>query len=433
MMLTSSNIDKKAANRFGTPLFLYDLSVVRKKYFEVRNNLTASCEIFYSMKANPSLAVCEFIKTLGSNCEVSSKNELLTALQAGFQSEQIIFVGPGKKEDDIELAIVKRIKFIVCESIDEIQTVNKLSKKHNRTTSILIRINPDFAVVNAPIKMGGVSSQFGIESNVLIKNIKTIWQCRHISFSGIHVYNASRVLDFNSIVSNIEKILLLVTHLSDQCGIEWEYVDFGGGFGVPYYDNEKYLDICSLLSTISDLLNHYRYHHPKINFILELGRFLVAESGHLLSRVRSVKRTHNKNYVIVDAGMHCHMASVGLGSFVHRNFPCEVIDRKIKNNHDKNIYQIVGPSCTPNDLLLKDIELPTMCVGDLIKIGYAGAYGLTASPGRFLSHGIPAEATYFNDTLYLIRHAELLTDILSKQVSLKKIYQSCREKKYDEY
>ena len=375
------------------------------------------------MKANPSLALCEYLNLLGASCEVSSKNELLTAIKAGFEPNKIIFVGPGKKADELECAIAQKIKSIVCESIDEIMLINIISEKYDIKTPILVRINPDFFVASAPIKMSGLATQFGIETSVFIENRDEIKKCNSILLEGIQVYNASRVLDSNAILTNIENILKLAEFLSVLFDIKWKTIDLGGGFGIPYFKNEKSIDIIELTNSVNQLIDNYKILHADVLFIFELGRYLVSESGYLISTVQFVKTSHKKNYIIIDSGMHCHLAASGLGSFVHRNFEARLISNDDNSRSDKKtIYQVVGPLCTPGDLILKDIEFFNVKKGDFIVIGNTGAYGLTASPSRFLSHGAAGEIIYHNNVFYLSRRKEFLDDILSTQNSLKAIY-----------
>ena len=190
------------------------------------------------------------------------------------------------------------------------------------------------------------------------------------------------------------------------------------GFGVAYFENESAININALISEINGLFNHYQKTHAETRFIIELGRYLVAESGYLIASVQSVKKSHEKNYLVVDAGMHCYLAVTGLGSFVHRNFPAQLISRTKKNSNEKINYQVAGPLCTPGDILLRDIALPTVKRNDLLVISNAGAYGLTASPGKFLSHGCPAEVILDGEKLHCIRRRETAEDILATQLSL---------------
>lgn len=416
--------------RFQTPVFLYESDILNKRYCALRKMLTPCCDIFYSIKANPLLSLCQYFFQLGANCEVSSSNELMTALKAGFHPDQIIFVGPAKNKFDIKLCIEKGIRAIVCESIEEIFCVDVLSKSVNKRTPILIRINPDFHVVKAPIKMSGVATQFGIDVNQLILHQQEINTLKYILLNGIHIYNGSRILDAAALIENAKKILSLSEYLSSIFQIEWETIDIGGGLGVPYFENESPLMIETLIGDLNIILLQHQKKYPKTRFILELGRYLVAESGYLIASVQAIKKSHDKNYVLVDAGMHCHLAVTGLGSFVHRNFPAEIISRTTSNlETGLKKYQIAGPLCTPGDIILRDFLSREISVGDFVVIKNVGAYGVSASPGRFLSHGSPAEIIYRDHQLFLARRRETLHDILLCQYDLDPIFYQ-QEKNY---
>lgn len=424
MNMSHRNMILQAASHFGTPTFLYDMETIAEKYITLRKILTPNCSIFYSIKANPSLGICQYLQTLGSNCEVSSKIELMTALKAGFNPDQIIYAGPLKKTDELKICIETKIKLIICESLEEIYEINEISTKMNVNTPLLIRINPDFSVVNAPIKMSGVASQFGIDISQVKKNLTKILSLQNISVDGIQIFNATRMLDVMAIKNNVSKILELAQSLSNEFSTQWKWIDIGGGFGVPYFKDESPIDILWLANAINNLFLEYKNQNTDTQFITELGRYLVAESGYLICSVQSVKKNHEKNYLIIDGGMHCHMAATGIGSFVRRNFPFEFISNNtdLKDMNEKNNYDIAGPSCTPGDTLLKEVMLTPAHKGDLIVLLNVGAYGLTASPSRFLSHGAPAEVVYFNGHHHLLRRRETEDDMWLTQNAMHNIF-----------
>lgn len=403
---------------YGTPLYLYCLETIEKQYQRVRSLLTNRCEIFYSMKANPLLVISRFLASQNAGCDVSSKNELLVALKAGFDPKKIIFVGPGKSYEELKLCVECDIKAIVCESIDEIVDVDKIAKKHRKKINIIIRLNPDFSVKDAPIKMSGVASQFGIEPKKLIENKDKIRRCENIGLSGLHIYNGSRMLNADTLVENVKNILQLADAMSKQLALDWKIIDIGGGFGIPYFDNEKQLDLQKVISEVNALIENYIQQHPNTTFILELGRYLVAEAGILVSTVTRTKINHGKNFAIIDAGTHCHASSGGSGSFLQRNYLAMHVGQQNKSNNKKIKYQIVGPLCTPNDILLRNVEFSEIHCGDYILIFNVGAYGPTCSPSRFISHGMPAEVIFYKNKFHLVRKRESLENILENQVEL---------------
>lgn len=408
-------------NEFGTPTYLYYLDKIDQQYQMIRKSLSNTCDVFYSMKANPLLGVCQFFARQAAGCEVSSKNELLTALKAGFNPGNIIFVGPGKRVDELTLCVQKKIKAIICESIDEIVMVNEIAISLSVTMPVMIRLNPEFQVVHAPIKMSGVATQFGITVFQFEKNIQKILSYKNINLCGIHIYNGSRILNENAIIENIDNILKCADRLSRQYKIKWECIDIGGGFGVPYFEKENNLNLNVVITKINNLFKQYNQTFPKTRFILELGRYLVSESGFLIASVISTKTNHGKNFAIIDAGMQCHFSSTGLNSFVQRNFPAVHISENT-NNKNKVMYQIAGPLCTPGDVMLRDVEFSKIQRGDFIVLLNVGAYGYTASPIRFLSHDAPSEVLLFKNKMHLAREREEFSALLSSQKDLSTIY-----------
>src|SRR3989338_8294886 len=347
---------KNFADKYGTPLFVYQAESIIQKYQALQNNLMNNCSIFYSMKANPTVAICQLLNALGASCEVSSQYELLIALKAGYHPNKIIFVGPGKTVDDLSVAIDLKIKSIVCESINEIAQVNYLSQQSQCITSVMIRVNPEFCVSKAPIKMSGVASQFGTSENDLCENWNSINQYKNISIDGLQIYNASRVLDEDALCENISHILALSDRLSRKLGKVWRYVDIGGGFGIPYFENETSINSEALTRKIDSLFNQYSLKYQETQFFIELGRYLVAESGYFVSKIHAVKQNHGKQFVITDGGLNCFMPASGLGSFVHRNFKFFFIRNENRSSDESYLtYQVVGPLCTPGDNLLKGV------------------------------------------------------------------------------
>ena len=185
---------------------------------------------------------------------------------------------------------------------------------------------------------------------------------------GIQIYNASRILDQDALFKNIVHIIELALQLSLKSGFIWKTIDLGGGFGVSYFENEIDFDLGSLIQSINLVINTHHINHHETKFILELGRYLVAESGCLVGSVVAIKENHKKHFIVLDAGMHCHLGVTGIASFVHRNFPMQHIARNINAVAQKKVYQIVGPLCTPGDSLLKEITLENASINDLIVI-----------------------------------------------------------------
>jgi len=405
----------EAVLQFGSPLFLYDGSILRDTYRSLREALPNEIDIFYSMKANPVLGISELLCREGACCEVCSAVELEVAIKAGFKPSDIIFVGPGKSADEIEQCFQHQIYAIVCESIEEVEQINRMAKARRTTFPILLRVNPDFSIQNAPLKMGGKATQFGMDFDIV--NALNPSRFENIKILGIHVYNGTRILDADSVIANTVNVLSLAETFAKKWGLLFECVDIGGGLGIPYFPGENIFNLQKFKSGMALVIKQYIEKYPNTRIILESGRYLVGPCGSLISKVLSVKPSHGEDFIITDGGMNCHMAVTGIGSFIKRNFPTQLISPKTTNLKLRK-YNVTGPLCTPGDVTAKQVELPEAHIGDLIKICASGAYGPTASPGRFLSHGFPAEVLFDENKFYLLRRRETVEDILSTQCSL---------------
>lgn len=405
----------EVVKKYGTPVYIYDGNIIMDKFKTIRNSLPDYIDIYYSLKANPNISITRLLSELGAKAEVCSLTELMTALRAGVENKNIIFLGPGKSIGEIKESIEHEIFAIVCESLEEIEIVDKISNYKNKITNILIRVNPSFTVKGTKLTMGGKPRQFGIDEEIILNNRTLFRNFKNINILGFHAYMGTRILSESTICENTRKILDLSKRLSEQLDIDLKVVDIGGGLGVPYFDKEKSLDIYFLGQEMTKILEQFHLEYPNVQLIMELGRFLVAESGMLVSEILYKKKSMGKNFLVTNAGTNVHMAAAGLGSFIKRNFPITSIKLDDSKKIEKEVYNITGPLCTPNDTVGIDVELPILDVKDLIVILNSGAYGPTASPTNFLGHGFPAEVLVIGENMYLIREKDTPEDLISKQ------------------
>lgn len=402
------------AEQFGTPLFVYDADVLESTYRELRGLLPASADIFYSLKANPNVSVCALLNWLGTGAEVSSYAELATALRAGVAPRDIIFLGPGKDERELTACIEAGIRAVVCESLEELDLLDSLLATAGRDEfPVLLRVNPAVGSKGSGLAMGGKPRQFGIDEAQLRDSKQRLAALHHIRVTGVHAYMGTRILNHEDIVHNTRQILAVAEDLAGQLGFPLETVDFGGGLGVAYFENEKDLDLAALGTGLAGVLSSFTARNPHCRMIMELGRFLTAAAGTYIVRARYVKDSMGERFVVADGGTNHHMAAVGIGSFVKRNFPV----RHLGNRGGGTVrpYTVTGPLCTPNDVVAKKVQLPEVRPGDLLAVERSGAYGPTASPGLFLSHGFPAEVMVHRGRAHLIRDRDSTEDLLAKQ------------------
>ncbi|NMH73539.1 type III PLP-dependent enzyme [Bacillus sp. RO2] len=404
---------KDVAKEYGTPFYWYDSEVLKTTYNDLKTYMPEEIELFYSLKANPNITIYNYLKSLGAKAEVSSLAELKTVLLSGTNPADIIFLGPGKSEEEIKCCIENSIYAIVCESIQELQLINDISIEFNKKTSVALRINPSFITKGSKLTMGGKPRQFGIDEEFILSDSNSFKGLSNIDIIGIHVYMGTRILEHSEIYQNTVNILQLSQLISSKLGFNLQFVDIGGGLGVPYFEKEKELDLPKLGETLHTVIKEFKNKFPYTRIFMELGRYLVAKSGIFVSKVRYLKESRGELFAITDGGTNCHMAAVGISSFVKRNFPMKNLCNL--DGVDKHLYNVAGPLCTPNDLVGKLVELPTVSVGDFIGVFNSGAYGPSASPVLFLSHGYPAEILMHNSKSYLIRNRDNANDILGKQ------------------
>ncbi|WP_192456355.1 diaminopimelate decarboxylase [Musicola keenii] len=401
------------ANRIGTPFYVYSARQLRRQFGQLRQRLPSNIDIYYSLKANPNLSVVNLLVTAGAGCEVCSPTELETALAAGVAPQRVLYVGPGKSLAALEHAVDKQVRAIVAESIAELDAINRQAAASGSVQTVALRINPDFNVEHARLVMSGKPTQFGLSLENAHAALASLSRWPFIALRGFHIYLGTRILNAQAIADNTRHILQLARALRDRYRLSLDFVDVGGGFGVPYFPKEQPLDLPQLGDALTRIADDFGAQAPDTRIIIELGRYLVAEAGMFVTRVNTLKTAGDKQFAVCDGGANCHSAAAGLNSMLRKNFPL----RRLGDNRQRPTqrYQVSGPLCTPTDLLGDNVLLPELTVGDLIGITHSGAYGLTASPGHFLSFGYPAEIMVDGDRVLLIRQPETSRQLLERQ------------------
>ncbi|WP_051899039.1 diaminopimelate decarboxylase [Sciscionella sediminilitoris] len=399
------------AAEHGTPCYVYDGAELAARMRAVRTALYPGLEVFYSLKANPNISICALLHENGARAEVSSLAELHTALRAGVAPEDILFLGPGKSEAELRACLETGIHAIICESFGELDRISALAAESGVTARVVLRVNPDFAVKGSGLTMGGKPRQFGIDAAQLFE-AEPLTRA-HVRLIGVQVYMGTRILAEEPIAENTRRILDLAQRLARHHRFELELVDIGGGLGVAYFEKETDLDLDVLAGLLNPLLEKFAADHPGTRLVMELGRYLTATAGLYVTRVEYVKTSNGERFAVTDGGTNHHMAAVGIGSFVKRNFPMRVLGAA--EDAATEPWNVTGPLCTPNDTIGKKVALPAVEPGDLIGVLRSGAYGPSASPVHFLSHGHPAEVLVHEGRAHLIREADGVEDLLGKQ------------------
>jgi diaminopimelate decarboxylase len=403
------------AREFGTPLYVYDADSLRGVYQQLRELMHPSVDIFFSLKANPNVSICSYFGSLGTGAEVSSMAELKTVQWAGIAPQKTIFLGPGKNASELHACVEAGLRAIVCESLEEVRLLDEIAEKLGRDeVPVILRINPDFYTKGSGLAMSGKPRQFGIDIKLLRQSAgQVLNRLRRVRVQGVHVYMGTRFLQHEDLIHNTQQILTMADQLAQELGFPLKTVDFGGGFGVAYFDNEKDLDVAALTAGINEVVGPFTESYPDCRLINELGRFLTARCGTYMARVLYVKESMDEQFAVTDGGMNHHMGAVGLGGYVKRNYPI----RSLSRYHELPIakYSITGPLCTPDDVIGKRVGLPRVEPGDLLGVERSGAYGPTGSPVYFSSYGFPAEVLIHEGVAHLVRERDSWENLLSKQ------------------
>jgi diaminopimelate decarboxylase len=398
------------AQREGTPLYVYDAGVVAKKRAMLAAAL-GDIDLFYSIKANPCLALTEMLAGEGCGAEVASAGEIAIARRAGIDANDIVFAGPAKTEREIEAALRAGIYGLNVESPVEMDRVNAIAARLGVTVGALIRVNLTKADESWDIRISG-ASKFGVdEDRVTAAYAGRTWP--HVRILGVHVFSGGQNLSADSVLATVRHVAAIAEILADEIGFDLRAVDFGGGLGVPYDADQRELDIVHLAKGLAELQKELRQRHREIRLIWESGRYLVAEAGVYLARVMDVKESGGKSFVLVDGGLH-HMLRPAL---LRINHPT-LVANKLRTEPD-HVYTVGGPICNMIDILARDVQLPEVEVGDLIAIANAGAYCRSMSPEGFLSHPAAPEWIVSGGNAYLARPGGDEQDGLRGQRSLR--------------
>jgi diaminopimelate decarboxylase len=344
---------------------------------------------------------------------VSSLAELVTAGMAGVPAARTIFLGPGKSAEELAACLDRGVAVVVCESFSELDLLDAMARERGTRQKVLLRVNPAFSVKGSRLTMGGKPRQFGIDEDQLLADAGLLSRWPSLTVTGVHAYLGTRILDEAVVAVNTERILDLAERVSTRLGLGLETVDIGGGLGIAYFDGERDIAVETLTTQLNPVFGAFRRRHPQTRILMELGRYLTALAGTYVVRVRYVKTSMGENFAIADGGTNHHMAAVGIGSFVKRNFPVSVLNRTDEPAAED--WNVTGPLCTPSDTLVKGARLPALHPGDLLGVARSGAYGPSASPVLFLSHGHPAEVLVSEGQAYLVRDRDTVADLLGKQ------------------
>ncbi len=364
-----------------TPCYLYDRSKISARVHSLRSALNERIHIHYAIKANPMPALVCHIAQHVDGLDVASAGELQVAMNTSMPAANISFAGPGKTEAELRQATAAGV-LINVESFREIRLLSGICQSTGYPSRVAVRVNPAFDLRASGMKMGGGPKQFGVDSEQVPSLLKEIDNAGLV-FEGFHLFTGSQNLKAELITDSQNKCYALARELADFSSQPVKSINIGGGFGIPYFKGEQPLDVNTIIDNLNQLSEQQQLDFPDAELIVELGRYLVGEAGIYVSRILDRKVSRGHVFLVTDGGMHHHLAASGnFGQVVRKNYPVAI--NKPSAQHET--VTVVGPLCTPLDLLADRVELPQAEPGDLFVVFQSGAYGRSSSPREFLGH-----------------------------------------------
>jgi diaminopimelate decarboxylase len=381
---------RELAARIGqTPFYAYDRAALSSRMQELRDGLPSDLSIHYAIKANPMPAVVEHMATLVDGMDVASRDELHIALDSGTAPLAISFAGPGKSDADLHDAVATGVT-LNLESEGEFRRCLTIGERLGIAPRVAVRVNPDFELKSSGMKMGGGSKPFGIDVELVPALLEEIGHS-DAHFRGFHIYGGSQNLNADTLIAAQTATFDLALKLAEHAPGPLETLNIGGGFGIPYFPGERPLDLAPVGDALEGLLRDARSRLGATEVICELGRYLVGEAGIYVCTVIDKKVSRGRTYLVTNGGLHHHLAASGnFGQVIRKNYPL-VIGHRVAGEPREEV-SVVGPLCTPLDVLGERMNLGRAEIGDLVVVLQSGAYGYSASPHGFLGHPPPLEA-----------------------------------------
>lgn len=379
----------RLAQRVGTtPFYAYDRQKITERIALLRRHLPPEILLHYALKANPMPAVAQHLAGLVDGMDVASVGEMQIALDTILPPDSISFAGPGKKMHELSSAIAAGVVLNV-ESAQELELIAQTGECLGITPKVAIRVNPDFELKSSGMRMGGGSKPFGVDAERVPDMLMRLG-AMGLDFVGFHIFSGSQNLNAAAIGEVHAKTFELAVRLAEHAPSPVRLLNIGGGFGVPYFPGDQTLDLPVIGENLQRLLPEVKRQLPDTRIAIELGRYMVAEAGIYVCRVLERKLSRGQVFLVTDGGLHHHLAASGnFGQVIRKNYPV-VIGNKVQDT-EKEVASVVGPLCTPLDILAERTQITKASVGDLVVVLQSGAYGLTASPTTFLNHPVPME------------------------------------------
>jgi diaminopimelate decarboxylase len=381
-------LTRLAARVGSTPFFAYDRALLTRRVDALRAALPAAVKLHYAMKANPMPAVVAFMARLVDGVDVASAGELKVALDAGAPPEEISFAGPGKRDPELIQAVASGV-LVNVESARELQALAAAQDALGVPARVAVRVNPDFELKGSGMKMGGGPKQFGVDVEQVPALMARI-AAENFAFEGFHLFAGSQNLRAAAICEAQNNSYELALRLAEHAHVPVRFLNLGGGFGIPYFPGEQRLDLAPIGANLAALAERAQRDLPEAHIVIELGRYLVGEAGVYVTRIVDRKVSRGQIYLVTDGGLNHHLSASGnFGQVLRKNYPVAIGNRA--GTAPVETASVVGPLCTPLDLLADRMALPAAQIGDLAVVFQSGAYGASASPQAFLGHPVCTE------------------------------------------
>lgn len=384
LVIAGQTVTALVAKAGGTPLFVYSRELLNQRVAALRAAMPARLSLHYAVKANPFLPVLEHMAGLVDGFDIASGGELAIVQAAGIDPARVSFAGPGKRDAELEAAIVAGAT-LNLESEGEAARALGIANRIGITPKLAIRVNPEFDLKGSGMKMGGGAKPFGIDE------ARVPALARHLiaegaDWRGFHIFAGSQALSADAIIETQRQTLALAARLAEESGAVLPKCNLGGGIGIPYFPGDEPVDIGKVGAALAERFADLPPVLQDTAFVMELGRYLVGEAGVYLAQIVDRKESHGEVYLVTDGGLHHQLAASGnFGTVVRRNYPSAIATRYGAAVEEE--ASIVGCLCTPLDRLADKGGFPRADVGDIVAIFCAGAYGASASPAMFLGQG----------------------------------------------
>ncbi|GAA3487581.1 type III PLP-dependent enzyme [Streptomyces cremeus] len=383
-----------------TPAYVYDLARVRDNAARLRAALPDPADLYYSLKANSHPGVLRTLREAGTLPEVCSPGELDAALAAGWDAGQVLYTGPGKRDQDIDRALGAGVREFCTDSPTGLDQLDRLAGRAGVRVRTLLRVNDDRPAAGQGLAMTGVASQFGADARWITDEPERFGDRTHVEVTGLHLYMGTNLTHAPDLLAQFRQSLTTAARVRavlapHTAGLDTA-LDLGGGFGAPFAKEGDAADLTGLREGLAELLDAsapgWRDGAPRPSY--ESGRYLVGTAGTLLTRVLDVKRSHGRDIAVLESGINHLGGMAGLRRLPPLN-PALLTGGAERGAPRPTM--VTGPLCTPLDTWARQAPLPPLRPGDLLAVPNVGAYGLSASLLAFLGHPAPLEIAVDGD------------------------------------